>query len=66
LVRRASVDCGDARAAADHERLASLRARVFPTTAVTGKPFNAKVARAEGRRLTNRYRESVKSVRKAR
>lgn len=54
------------RARADHERMTSLRARAFPTTAVTGKPFNAKAARREGRKLTKGYRKQIKRTRKAR
>jgi hypothetical protein len=54
-----------ARARADHAKLSSLRARTFPTTAVTGKPFNAKAARREGRKLTKGYQKGVKKVRKA-
>lgn len=54
------------RARADHERLTSLRARVDPTTAVTGRRFDAKAARAEGRKLTAGHRRQVKRVRSAR
>jgi hypothetical protein len=64
--RRRIVKGHVARARADHVKLSTLRARAFPTTAVTGKPFNAKAARAEGRTLTKGYRKGVKSVRKAR
>jgi hypothetical protein len=64
--RRKIVRGHVARAGADHAKLSSLRARAFPTTAVTGKPFNAKTARREGRKLTKGYRKGVKSVRKAR
>jgi hypothetical protein len=52
-------------ARADHAKLSHLRARTFPTTAVTGKPFNAEAAGAEGRKLTKGYRKSAKNVRKA-
>jgi hypothetical protein len=65
VTRRRIVKGHVARARADHAKLSSLRAKAFPTTAVTGKPFNAKAARAEGRTLTKGYRKSVKSVRKA-
>nr|CRL70327.1 hypothetical protein CPGR_01940 [Mycolicibacterium komanii] len=54
-----------ARASADHAKLSSMRARAFPTTAVTGRSFNAKAARAEGRTLTKGYRKQVKIVRKS-
>jgi hypothetical protein len=54
-----------ARTAADHEHLASVRTRVFPTTAVTGKGFDADAAKQEGRRLTKGYRKRAKTVRKA-
>ena len=63
--RRKIVGKHVARARADHAKLSSLRARAFPTTAVTGKPFNAKAARDEGRKVTKGYRKGVKSVRKA-
>lgn len=63
--RRRIVKGHVARARADHAKLSSLRARVNPTTAVTGRPFNAKAARAEGRTLTRGYRKRVKTVRKS-
>jgi hypothetical protein len=63
--RRRIVKGHVARARSDHAKLSSLRARVYPTTAVTGRPFNAKAARAEGRKLTKGYRKSVKTVRKS-
>jgi hypothetical protein len=62
--RRRIVKGHVARARADHAKVSSLRARAFPTTAVTGKPFNARAARAEGRKLTNGYRKQVRTVRK--
>jgi hypothetical protein len=52
------------RARADHANLTRIRARAFPTTAVTGKPFDAKAARAEARRLTKGYGKRVRTVRK--
>lgn len=64
--RRKIVKGHVGRARADHAHLAGLRSRAFPTTALTGKPFNAHAARAEGRTLTRGYRKQVKSVRKAR
>jgi hypothetical protein len=66
VTRRRIVKGHVARARTDHAKLSSLRARAFPTTAVTGKPFNARAARAEGRTLTKGYRRQVKTVRKAR
>lgn len=65
VTRRRIVKGHVARARADHAKLAGMRARAFPTTALTGKAFNAKAARAEGRTLTKGYRKSVKKVRKA-
>jgi hypothetical protein len=44
-----------ARARADHEHLSSLRARVFPTTAVTGRKFDER-ARLGAQRVTAGYR----------
>jgi hypothetical protein len=58
--RRRIVSRHVERARADHERLTSLRARAFPTTAVTGKAFDAAAARREGRKLTTGYRHQVK------
>jgi hypothetical protein len=55
-----------ARVQADHERLTSLRARVFPTSVVAGRRFDAKTARREGLRLTAGYRKQVKRTRKSR
>jgi hypothetical protein len=66
VARRRIVRGHVERARAYHERLVSIRARAFPTTAVTGRPFNAKAARAEGRKLTKGYRKGVKTQRKAR
>lgn len=63
--RRRIVKGHVARARADHAKLAGLRARAFPTSALTGRPFNAKAAKAEGRKLTKGYRKSVKAQRKA-
>jgi hypothetical protein len=54
------------RAAADHEHLASLRAKVFPTSVMTGPRFDVSAARREGRKLTVGYRKQVKRVRRAR
>lgn len=54
------------RARADHAKLAGMRARAFPATAMSPKPFNGKAARAEGRTLTKGYRKSVKKVRRSR
>lgn len=65
LQRRRIVARHVERARADHAKLSSLRAQAFPTTAVTGGPFNAEAARADGRTLTKGYRKGVKSVRKA-
>jgi hypothetical protein len=65
LARRRIVRGHIERARADHERLASIRARAFPTSVMTARPFNAKAARAEVRKLTKGYRKGVKSVRKA-
>src|SRR6478609_8003076 len=56
VARRRIVTRHVERARADHERLTSLRARAFPTTAVTGKAFDASAARREGRKLTTGYR----------
>jgi hypothetical protein len=64
--RRRIVRRHVARAKADHKHLASVRARVFPTTAVTGKRFDSQAARREGRKLTKGYRRQVKLVRKVR
>lgn len=66
LARRRIVGRHVQRARADHAKLSSLRARAFPTTVMTARPFNAKAARAEGRKLTKSYRKGIKSVRKAR
>lgn len=65
VTRRKIVKGHVGRARADHAKLAGMRARAFPTTALTGKPFNAKAARAEGRTLTKGYRKSVKTHSKA-
>jgi hypothetical protein len=65
VARRKLITSHVARAQADHERLASVRARVFPTTAVTGPRFKASAARREARKLTKGYRKSVKTVRKS-
>lgn len=65
VTRRRLVARHVTRAAADHAKLSSLRARVYPTSVMTGKPFNAKAARREGRRLTKGYRRGVKKLRKA-
>jgi hypothetical protein len=54
------------RAQADHERAVSRRNRVFPTEALRSRPFDAKAARREGRKLTAGYRKQVKRVRKRR
>jgi hypothetical protein len=59
--RRNFVSGHVAGARADHAKLSSPRARC-PTTAVTGRQFNAKAARAEVRKLTKGDRKSVKSV----
>ncbi|MDP7704294.1 hypothetical protein [Mycobacterium sp. TY815] len=64
--RRRIVKGHVARAAADHERLTAIRARAFPTTALTGRKFDAQAARAEGRKLTAGYRRQAKQLRKAR
>lgn len=64
--RRRIVKGHVARARADHAKVSSLRARVYPTSAITGRSFNAKAARAEGRKLTRGYRKQVKTVRKPR
>jgi hypothetical protein len=64
--RRRMVKRHVERARADHERLASIRARVFPTTAVTGKQFDASAARREARRLTAGHRQQVKRARRKR
>lgn len=66
VARRRIVRRHVARAGADHERLTSLRARVDPISAVTGAKFDAKAARAEGRKLTSGYRRQVKRTRKTR
>ena len=63
--RRKIVKGHVGRARADHANLAGMRARAFPATAMSPKPFNAKAARAEGRTLTKGYRKSVKTQRKA-
>jgi hypothetical protein len=53
-----------ARAHADHEYLASVRAKAFPTTAVTGRPFDADAARREAKRVTAAgYGQQVNRVR---
>ena len=64
--RRRIVRRHVARAAADHAHLASVRARVFPTTAVTGATFDRDAATREGKRLTEGYRRQIRSQRKAR
>lgn len=66
LARRRIVRGHVERARADHAHLASIRARAFPTSVMTARPFNARAARAEGRRLTAGYRKKrVKSEGKA-
>jgi hypothetical protein len=55
IQRRKLVKRHVARAQADHDRLASLPAKVFPTTAVTGPWFNPSAARREARKLTAGY-----------
>lgn len=65
VARRRIVKGHVSRARADHAKLAGMRARVYPTTALSRTPFNAKAAKAEGLALTKGYRKSVKSVRKA-
>jgi hypothetical protein len=64
--RRRIVKGHVGRARADHERLTSLRARVFPTSVVTGAKFDAKAAYREGRKLTAGHRKQVKRIRKER
>lgn len=66
ITRRRIVVRHIARAHTDHHRLASLRAHVFPTTALTAERFNPKAAHREGRTLTKGYRKQVKSVRRRR
>jgi hypothetical protein len=66
ITRRKIVRRHVARASADHQRHISRRNRVFPTEAIRARRFDAKAAKAEGRRLTARYRKQVKTVRKRR
>jgi hypothetical protein len=62
--RRRIVNRHVSRAAADHARQVSRRNRVFPTEAMRPARFDAKAARAEGRKLTSGYRKQVKTLRK--
>lgn len=64
--RRRIVRRHVARAASDYEHLAHVRARAFPTTALSGAAFDRDAATREGKRLTEGYRKQVRSQRKAR
>lgn len=55
-----------ARAAADHRKLASLRASAFPTSAVGSPAFNPRTAKREARALTAGYRKQVRAARRVR
>jgi len=64
--RRRIMRAHAARVRADHERLTSLRARVFPESVMTGRPFDEGAARREAKRLMAVYRAQARRVRRAR
>ena len=64
ITRRKLINRHVARAQDDHEHLAALRAKVFPTSVMTARRFDASAAKREARKLTSGYRGQVKRVRR--
>lgn len=64
--RRRLVARHVARARADHEHMALLRARIFAGAPLTGAPFDRRAAVREARRLTAGYRKTVRRIQRSR